>query len=46
MQMGNKDIKREVKKKKKTDANTITSVKAKPIMVEPILITKKKKGEY
>ena len=41
--MGDKNIKKEVKKKKKTDTkNTSTSAVLKPVVVQPTLIKKKK----
>ena len=39
--MGNRDIKKDVKKKKKTETGVLPSLK--PIMAEPEIVTKKKK---
>ncbi len=39
--MGNRDIKKEVKKKKKTDTGTLPSMK--PMMSEPEVVKKSKK---
>jgi hypothetical protein len=40
--MGNKDIKKEVKKKKKADTGALPSLK--PIMPEPEIVKKSKKN--
>lgn len=40
--MGNRDIKKEVKKKKKTDTGVLPSVK--PMMSEPEIVKKPKKN--
>ncbi|WP_279380745.1 hypothetical protein [Mobilitalea sibirica] len=40
--MGNRDIKKDVKKKKKTDTGLISSLK--PIMPQPELVKKTKKN--
>ncbi len=41
--MGDKNIKKEAKKKKKTDVKTsISSISQKPVMTQPELIKKKK----
>ncbi len=41
--MGDKSIKKEVKKKKKTDTKASVSLVAKPVVTQPELIRKKKK---
>jgi hypothetical protein len=41
--MGDKNIRKEPKKKKKTDASSISSLSSKPVMPQPELVRKKPK---
>ncbi|MDF2543363.1 MAG: hypothetical protein K0S47_3081 [Herbinix sp.] len=42
--MGNRDIKKEVKKKKKSDITTAAAPSLKPMMAQPEIIKKPKKN--